>query len=219
MLFNKYRKRLLVKRFGGVFMLKKLIYFIVFILCFISITFLNTSRVQAENGIEEIKKNAKEYLYEGQYQDSEREFKKALELAPEDVEVLMGLGAIYHTQGKYDDAITMYTKITKINQKSTSALNNLADAYLRKGDFEKAEEYVLKALAINPDMPAAKATLGEIYLIKGFDDIALKQFEGALQNLEKEKDPKLKEYIKGYIQNKITEIKEKNSSAQSAQSE
>lgn len=149
----------------------------------------------------EYKRLARVYWDMGEHKKAEKKFKKALELAPQDIEVLIGLGIAYHAQNKYDNAIFWYEKALEVKPDSARVLNNLANAYLRMEEYQKAIYYIQKVLEIEPDMWIARANLGEIYLAQGYHFMALAELENAMQSAS----PRLKQYIQDLI-DKATEL-------------
>ena len=78
------------------------------------------------------------YLALGQVAQAERDFRCAIEAAPQDPQALNGLGIAYNLQKRDDDARRQFEKALEINPGFAPALNNLALSWLASGDSGKA---------------------------------------------------------------------------------
>lgn len=162
----------------------------------VSVSLVTAQQTDIKSKVEAYKKLGKDYWDRWLYEESEAEYKKAVELAPQDMEALMSLVRVIHFQGRYDDAIVWYKKVLEIDPQSTRALSNIAAAYLSLKEYKKAMDFITKTMEIEPNMPEAHCTLGEIYLAQGHYFIALEEFNKAIQFAE---TPRLKEYIQALI--------------------
>src|SRR6202521_6352205 len=76
----------------------------------------------------------------GDFSAAIRDYRKVLELRPNEVEAKVNLGAALAHVGQFDEAIaTDRSALTSIKNKNPVLLN-LALAYYKKGDFEHARE-------------------------------------------------------------------------------
>ncbi len=81
-----------------------------------------------------------EFYKKGHYEQAGKEFEKALELKPNDVYALFGLGCIYYCKEKYEDAVKVYTKAININPDYAKVHYSLSLAYSKLGMTREAEK-------------------------------------------------------------------------------
>jgi len=110
----------------------------------------------------------------GSYDQAIDAFKRALNLNPENKDIMIRIGLSYRYKEKYDTAIEWYEKVLEIDPEDVLALNNIGYAYECKNQFEKAIEMYQKALKIEPNYE-----LSLINLIKLFKE--RDEFEKAMQ--------------------------------------
>ncbi len=88
-----------------------------------------------------------EYYKQGKYDQAGEQFKKALELKPNHVYALYGLGNTHYCKAKYDEAVKIYTNAIKINPDYPKVHYSLSLAYSKLGmtrDAEKEKEIFRK---------------------------------------------------------------------------
>jgi len=113
------------------------------------------------------------------------EFKKALAVDPENVNVLNSLGVCYGVQGKLDLAIEAFEGAIHLEPKDVMATFNLGLAHLRQGDQEKALGLFLEAHGLDGDNPEVCCQIGMCYRDRGRAEAALEYLEKAAQNTRK----------------------------------
>ncbi len=85
-----------------------------------------------------------EFYKQGKYDQSGKEFEKALELKPNDVYALYGLGNTYYCKAKYEDAVKVYTKAININPDYAKVHYSLSLTYGKLGmTHEREKEKVI----------------------------------------------------------------------------
>jgi len=109
----------------------------------------------------ELYKNKKEVNQAVQY------FQKALELVPDNIEIMIKLAGIYMESGRKIEAIASYEKVLELKDDLLPAMNNLAFLYAEEGrDLDRAlnlANTVYRKLPKNADVAD---TLGWIYVMK-----------------------------------------------------
>jgi type IV pilus assembly protein PilF len=95
---------------------------------------------------------------------AEENFKKALELAPDDPGVLNNYGQFLCQVGRATEAEPMFDKAMNnpLYETPETAQINAGYCAYREGDLEKAETYFRKALTINATLPAPLLEMAEI---------------------------------------------------------
>ena len=120
---------------------------------------------------------------EGKYRDSAAEFRRCLELQPDNSAALNSLAVSLSDAGEYSAAEPLYRQALAIDEKAlgpdhplvATVLSNLGELLQAKGDYAGAEPLFLQALAIDekalgPDHPAVAfvlSNLGELLHAKG----------------------------------------------------
>lgn len=107
-------------------------------------------------------------LYEkGKFQEAVNEFKIALKLDPNNVNVRNSLGVCYGLQRKYDAAAAEFKKAIAIEPDEYMALYNLGLVDLLMGQRDRALEYFLNAEKINGSNYELAFQTGKLYLELG----------------------------------------------------
>ncbi len=109
----------------------------------LSVAFLLISFVTSSYGAGDFTKHYNkgiELYKQGKYDQAGREFKKAIELKPNDVYALYGLGNTYYCKAKYDDAVKIYSKAININPDYAKVHYSLSLAYSKLGMTREAEK-------------------------------------------------------------------------------
>lgn len=137
--------------------------------------------VSAEKRIEEIKgilaadpanRNAwvalgNQYFDNNQLIESIEAYDKALELQPNDPDVLVDQGVMYRRLGWFDKAIENFSRASELNPKHVNALFNLGVVYRHDlQDFPRATEAWTKLLEMYPGLPSADQLRQEIEWMK-----------------------------------------------------
>ena len=113
----------------------------------------------------------------GDFSAAIRDYRKILELRPNDVEAKVNLGAALAHVGQFDEAIAIYrSALTKLKDKNPVLLN-LALAYYKKADFENARQQ----FEILHD---AQPNASQVIILLGDCDVRLGKTDAALNLLE-----------------------------------
>jgi len=110
----------------------------------------------------------------GNNQSAIEEYKKALNINPNDSSVWNKLGIVYQRVNQIDLAQHQFERALKLNSKYAEAWNNLASCYHLKGKYKQAIRYYQEAINAKPSFAAAYKNMGSAYF-------ALKRFEEGFQ--------------------------------------
>ncbi|PVM74517.1 hypothetical protein DDF65_19335 [Caulobacter radicis] len=100
----------------------------------------------------------------GRWPDAERDLEKALELNPNEPELLNYLGYSWIDRNeRLPEALSMVQKAVKANPQSGAMLDSLGWAYHRLGDDKAAVEMLEQAIEIEPGDPDINDHLGDVY--------------------------------------------------------
>ena len=113
----------------------------------------------------------------GDYTASIRDYRKFLEMHPDDVEAKVNLGAALVHVGQFDEGIAMYRSALPSLSDKNPVLLNLGLAYYKKGDFARAQEQFEAVHKAEPRDPRIATLLGDT-------DVKLKKPEQAIAALE-----------------------------------
>ena len=96
-----------------------------------------------------------------------REFKKALEISPDNTNSHNFLGSTYRDMGRPREAIFEYQQAIEIKHDNAIARNNLGVIYAELGRVEEASAQFQAALRTNPDFGEAHSNLAVYYFYFG----------------------------------------------------
>lgn len=121
------------------------------------------------------------YYLDGNFEEAERRYKKALELNPVEQMVHNNLGLIYMAWGEDKLAEEEYKKELEINPMYDKAHYNYGVLLVQRGEMEKAKEMWLKTIRINPDHADALRNLAVLYHQLGEEDRANYYYQEAVK--------------------------------------
>jgi Flp pilus assembly protein TadD len=118
----------------------------------------------------------RQLLGRGELQGAERELRKAVELSPEDAEVLGLLGVVLGTQQKLQEADAYLEKALRLDPADSATRRNLAWNQFELGQLAQAKANLAQVLKEKPQDAAA-------ILVMGMVEEELQQYAGALKLL------------------------------------
>jgi tetratricopeptide (TPR) repeat protein len=128
---------------------------------------------------------------------AEADFKKALDLKPNEPYVLNYLAYTWVDRGEHlEEAKRMLDEAVRQKPDDGAIVDSVGWAYYRLGNMEKALEFLEKAIELTPEDPAINDHLGDVYWRVGRRAEARFQWNRALSlNPEPEDVPKIKEKL------------------------
>lgn len=162
---------------------------LIFILFILTVLFVSCSTTGTGDNIQKASAHYQiglSYYNENKTQMAYVEFQKALELNPNDKEVLNAIGIIYLL--KFEDsqkAIEFFQSAITIDPKFSEAHNNLGLAYERTEKYNEAIDSYKRALSnlLYQSPEKAYNNLGRVYYRLGRYDKALDAYKGAIRRL------------------------------------
>lgn len=124
------------------------------------------------------------YQY-GEIDGAIEEFKKALMVDPQNVNIRNSLGVCYGVKGELEPAIDAFETAISLDPKDVMATYNLGLAHLKQGDQNKALDLFLKAYSLDGANPEVACQIGTCYQEMGDTDGAVAYFEKAIRNRPK----------------------------------
>ncbi|HYK91706.1 MAG TPA: tetratricopeptide repeat protein [Acidobacteriota bacterium] len=101
------------------------------------------------------------------------EWKKAVDLNPEEAKAHFNLALALDRKGQVDEAIVEYGKTIETDAENASAYTNLAVDLARTGKVDEAVDWLTKCLSFNPENAQAQSNLSTLLVQKGQFDRAI----------------------------------------------
>jgi tetratricopeptide (TPR) repeat protein len=108
------------------------------------------------------------------------QYRKVLEIAPDDVKTLNNLGNALAKRGADDEALAQFQKALKIQPNFADTHLNLGNHFLHSNPAQAIAEY-RKALELSPNNPDILNNLGKALASTGADDAAIAEYRKALE--------------------------------------
>lgn len=124
--------------------------------------------------------------------NAEEYYKKALQLDPNFLDGLLGLGRLKDREGKLEEALNYYLKATKSHPDSAAAWNHLGLCYARMGRSRDAVAAFEKAISLAPREPRYRHNVATVL-------VQLGDLGGALRHLSSVHDEATACYNLGYL--------------------
>jgi Flp pilus assembly protein TadD len=133
----------------------------------------------------------------GKWPQAEADFLKAMELDPDQPDVLNQLGYNWVERNlKLKEGLALLEKAVKLKPDDGNMLDSLGWAHYRLGDYQEAIKLLERAAALEPTYSEIRDHLGDAHWRTGRQDEARKSWE---QALSLKPDPADAEKIKGKI--------------------
>ena len=123
---------------------------------------------------------ATDLMTNGKIAEALPEWRKAVELDPEDERARVNLGVAMDHEGLLNEAVEQFQKAIEIAPEHAEAYDNLAQDLLQRGDLDDAIQAYSTGLTINPNDAGAQANLGTALYQKGRLQEAIEHCEQAL---------------------------------------
>jgi len=116
-----------------------------------------------------------------QWTESEREFKRAIELNPNYATTYHWYSDLLRILGRADEAALMAKRAHEIDPLSSVISVNLSETYQNQNDHNASIENSLKVIELDPNYPSARRALGESYLKQGRNAEAIANLEKSVE--------------------------------------
>lgn len=118
------------------------------------------------------------------FKGAETEYKKAIQLVPNNPEAHYSYGNFLVAMGRFDEAINELKIAQQFDPLSPSIASNIAWALYIAGRLNEAETNIKQVIAREPNFPRAYISLGEIYVEQGKFDEAISSYQKAGQRTD-----------------------------------
>jgi tetratricopeptide (TPR) repeat protein len=115
--------------------------------------------------------------YDWDWQAADASFRRALELAPGNAEVLRSAAALAGSIGRHEEAVALARRAVLFDPLSMSAQRSLGAQCLRAGLLDEAEAVVKKTIEFHPQGGLLHCWLGRVHLAQGRIEDARAAFE------------------------------------------
>ena len=151
-------------------------------------------------------KAGNEFTKAGNFAEAVEEYEAALELEPENVDVMSNLGVAYYQLGQPSMAIDMYNQALALAPEDAGIHSNLAAAYVQLYEpdgptepLEMALQQYQKAVELAPDLAEGHYGLGVVHALLGQVDEAIAAFL-RFQEVDKGADQQATEGARQFLQ-------------------
>jgi len=119
-------------------------------------------------------------IEDGHIEEAIRHNSQALQINPDCVNALNGMGVAFYKMGRIDEAIGYYKRALEIDRRNVEVYSNFGMALAAEGKFDEAVSLYNKALQINPDSINIRLNLGVALTSSGKLAEAIKEYEKIL---------------------------------------
>jgi TolB-like protein/Tfp pilus assembly protein PilF len=116
--------------------------------------------------------------YEWDWQGAKYAADKALQLEPNNTDVLLGVGSVTSTFGQLDKSIELFERAVALDPLGLVGLGSLATRYSTVGRYDEALQMFHRVLVLQPEASWAHRGISRVYLYQG-------NAEGALAEIDK----------------------------------
>lgn len=109
----------------------------------------------------------------GNYSEAEANYRKALDMDPNNVQALVGYARLEDRQGNFEAATKFYQRAIKKHPKDATVRNDLGLCYHRRGMLPEATRELKKAVELETDSKLYRNNLAAAYVEQGKNDDAL----------------------------------------------
>src|ERR1051326_8986710 len=99
------------------------------------------------------------------YDRALKEFNLALNIQPENADLLLGLGSISRPQGKFEEALSYFQHVVRIDPRSPGLTLDLAATCVPMRRYAEAERYLDRSIGIAPDLVQPYSDKAQLYLL------------------------------------------------------
>ena len=103
----------------------------------------------------------------GRYERAEADYRRAIELEPQNGDAYRRLGQVLEHNNHLDDALAAYRKSLDIDPGYYRTYQAIGSFYMNRADYNEAAKYLTKTVELAPDQPNPHFDLGVTYLDLG----------------------------------------------------
>lgn len=115
----------------------------------------------------------------GKIELAEKEYQRALKIAPKHLGALLGYAHLHDRRNKMDEATKLYQRAVAAHPDEAAVHNDLGLCYHRRGMLPEAQASLSKAIELAPDRKLYRNNLASVLVERGQYDVALSQMTAA----------------------------------------
>jgi len=139
------------------------------------------------------RERAEYFRNSGEYDSAIANYRKVLQIAPNDVEANTGIGIVFFQQDAYDSALKYFDRSLQSDPTNESSIFNKALLLYYQKDYRGSLDFARETLRFNSDHMNAILLIGDNYHAEGLYDSALVWYEEAYE--KGERSPELLQVI------------------------
>ncbi len=120
---------------------------------------------------------AKTYVSNGNLQDAEDMYKRALKISPKYANALTGYAQLKDKMGSYGEAVAMYEKAAKAHPQDATVFNGMGLCHATHGNFERALAALQRAVKLQPRELKYRNNIAMVLVEMGRYDAAFAHFK------------------------------------------
>lgn len=124
------------------------------------------------------------YFAAGYLDSALKEYLKAVEIAPKSSEIWNNLGVLYYKKKELNKSAECFIRAMTLNPSDINLFTNLVNVYRELNDFSRSITVSLEGIKLNPNDKNLRFILGNLYLKVNQFDLALKQYEYIIKNID-----------------------------------
>ena len=118
---------------------------------------------------------------EGRYAEAHVAYQTALELLPDNLELLVDIGTLLSDQGRHEEAIARFREALRVNPQHPNAIRNLATVLMKQGQYAEGLAMVQQVIARDPGDVQAHNLSGMLLSRQGRPEEAIARYREALR--------------------------------------
>lgn len=117
------------------------------------------------------------HLYDWDWSGAEREFKRAIEINPNNADARQMYSYYLSAMGRFDDALAEMKRAQELDPLSLAKIAGIGEIFYYQRQYDQAIEQYRKALEMDPNSGFAHWAIGNVYVQKGMYDEAIAEYQ------------------------------------------
>lgn len=113
--------------------------------------------------------------------EAEKEFRRAIQIKPDEAKAHVSLGELLAKQGRLDEAEKELRRALQLKEDDPGAHDSLGNVMTLEGRWPEAEKEYRRAIQLKEDQPGTHYNLGRVLFMEGKQEEAEKEYRRAIQ--------------------------------------